>query len=126
MPYKKYYIVLVLFIILTLLSIYICHESLYDRLDLTAISDGENLIVAVPVAYSDTLKTGDTVVISNQNYHYTITSISDIEANLMQQINYQNFTIKINNQYPQNQILKITFYYNKEKIIKKVIKLVKE
>ena len=113
-------------LILTILSIYICQNSLYDRLDLVAISDGDNLIVAVPVTYSDTFKTGESIALGKETYHYSITSISEMQVDLTQQLNYQNFSIKIDKKYPQNQILKITLYYNKEKIIKKVIKLIKE
>ncbi len=125
-PYKNYFGLIIVVGLTIILTIYIATKSLYDRLDLLAVSNGQNLVLAVPIDYSDTLTKGAVLNINKTNYNYNIESVSELLYDEVRQINYQNFIITIDKKYPLNEIVKVTFYYNKEKIIQKVIKFVKE
>ncbi len=124
-PYHNHRSLLVIFAIIVFLSIYILNKDLYDKVDLSSVSDGNYLLVTVPVLYSDTLKEAQ-LKIDNEYESYIIIDISDLNYDEYSKTNYQIYTIGINKIYPENQIVKLSFYYNKEKIFKKVIKLIKE
>lgn len=126
MHYRNYFGFFVIVSLMIILTIYIFKCSLYEKIDLLAVSDGNNLIVSVPLEYSDTLAYEAILNINGENIDYEITSISELLYDETKQINYQNYFIKINKKYPLNEIVKVTFYYNKEKIFRKVIKFIKE
>ena len=125
-PYKNYFGLIIVVGLTIILTIYIATKSLYDRLDLLAVSNGRNLVLAVPIEYSDTLTKDAVLNINKTKYNYAIESVSELLYDEVRQINYQNFIITIDKKYPLNEIVKVTFYYNKERIIQKVIKFVKE
>ena len=126
MPYRNYFGFFIVIVLIFLLSIYIGSKSLYDRLDLVAVSDGNNLVVAFPTVYSDILNEDTILSINQKNYDYQILQISDLMYDDIRQINYQNYIFQISEKYPLNKIVNVTFYYNKEKIFRKVIKFIKE
>ena len=126
MPYRNYFGFFIVIALIFLLSIYIGSKSLYDRLDLVAVSDGNNLVVAFPTIYSDILNEDTILSINQKNYDYQILQISDLMYDDIRQINYQNYIFQISEKYPLNKIVNVTFYYNKEKIFRKVIKFIKE
>ncbi len=110
----------------TFLTIYICNHKLYDRLFLIAVSDGVNLNIDVPLTYSDTLHDGAILKINDKKYDYTIQNISEIKYDEIEKINYQTFTINIAKPSFVNEIIKVCFYYNQEKISQKIIQFIKE
>lgn len=126
MPYRNYFGFFIVIALIFLLSIYIGSKSLYDRLNLVAVSDGNNLVVAFPTVYSDILNEDTILSINQKNYDYQILQISDLMYDDIRQINYQNYIFQISEKYPLNKIVNVTFYYNKEKIFRKVIKFIKE
>ena len=126
MSYRNYFGFFIVIILISILSIYIGSKSLYDRLDLIAVSDGNNLVVAFPIVYSDILNQDTILSINQKNYDYQILQISDLMYDDVRQINYQNYIFQISEKYPLNKIVNVTFYYNKEKIFRKVIKFIKE
>ena len=126
MSYRNYFGFFIVIVLISILSIYIGSKSLYDRLDLVAVSDGNNLVVAFPIVYSDILNEDTMLSINQKNYDYQILQISDLMYDDIRQINYQNYIFQISKKYPLNKIVNVTFYYNKEKIFRKVIKFIKE
>ena len=124
--YKNYLALIIVIILTIILTVYISTKSLYEKIDLMAVSDGNNLVLAVPVEYSDILLKKAILNIDNQNCNYEIQLVSELLYDEVRQINYQNFVIATNKKYPLNAIVKVTFYYQKEKIIRKVINFIKE
>ncbi len=123
--YHNYTIIILLLLVLSGLTFYIFNQDLEDHLNLIAVSDGNNLLVQVPITYSDTIK-GAKLKIKNKDTFYTIAYISELKYDETAQINYQIYALETDNKYVENQIVNVSFYYNKEKIIKKVIRLIKE
>ena len=60
--------------------------------------------------------------VKNEEYSFKINSISNLLSENYQ--NYQIYTLKTNINLKENEVVKITFYYNKEKIIKKIFKII--
>ena len=60
--------------------------------------------------------------INNNEYSYKIDNISNLLNDNYQ--NYQVYTLKTNINLKENEVVQITFYYNKEKIIKKILKII--
>ena len=90
-PYKNYFGLIIVVGLTIILTIYIATKSLYDRLDLLAVSNGQNLVLAVPIDYSDTLTKGAVLNINKTNYNYNIESVSELLYDEVRQINYQNY-----------------------------------
>ena len=56
-------------------------------------------------------------------YKYQINNISELKIDEIRMINYQTYELVINATFKQNEIIKITIYYNKERIIDKLCRL---
>ncbi len=126
LSYRNHVSMVIIFLLIVALTVYLSSNSLWERLDLIGVSDGENLLVSVPVTNSDTFTKMPVLKINNKRISYTITSISELEYDATSQINYQIYTIQVNKKYPLNSVVNLYFYYDQEKIYKKVIKFIKE
>lgn len=123
--HHNYFCFFIIISIVIFLSIYICQKSIADYINLQAVSDGNNLLITVPISYSDTIRNA-ILKIKNIRMPYTITNISELQYDDTTKINYQIYTLNLNKKYQTNEIVKVTFYYNEEKIIKKLIRFIKE
>ena len=103
------YILLILSIILYSYDSYIYYGKYMD----------EYLYVSVPITNSDAVRNGILLQIDNKKYSFSIKEISDIYE--INNLNYQDYKLQIKERYQDNEVLKITFYTNKERIIKKII-----
>ena len=124
--YHNHLCALLIFVLLVILSWYIAKKDMYDKLDILAVSDGENLLLNIPVKYSDTLNESTIISIKNKRYSYKLNSISELLYDEVTKTNYQTFSISIEDKFPLNEIVNVRIYYNKEKIYLKVLKLIKE
>lgn len=80
------------------------------------------LLISVPIENSDAVINGEYVIINNKKYTYKVMEISELKVNSYQ--NYQDYKLWINTEFKQNEVLKITFYYDKEKIYKKIVDVI--
>ena len=80
------------------------------------------LIVSVPIENSDAVQKGEYLTIDGINYSYKIIKISELMVS--DYINYQEYYIRIDKNFRQNEVINITFYYNKQRIIKKIIEII--
>jgi hypothetical protein len=94
----------------------------YNVYNTKALFINNSIILNVELGNSDIINNSSYLKIDNKKYNYTIKSISDIKVDNF--INYQEFQIEVNNCFIENQVLDITFYYKKEKIIKKIIDII--
>lgn len=120
--YKNHFLIFVIWSIL-LLSIFLSITiKVYDSYTCYGIYQNENLYLNIPLSNSDNILKGKYLKINKVKYTYKINEISDLkyEGN----INYQTYQISINETFKENEIVKITFYSNKEIIMKKIIKLI--
>ncbi len=112
--------ILPVMIIITI--VLMCFIQSYDVSSFLYVYE-KRFIVTVPVEDSDYVINGDFVTVENHKYEYEISNISSVMNDGM--TNYQNITININGikEPINNQVGTISFYYNKEPIIKKILKV---
>ena len=95
-----------------------CH----DTYKIYGIYNENYIYINVPIDNSDTLANGDYIKINKNKYDYKINYISEMKV--VENINYQEYIISINECFRQNEVVDITFYYNEEKLIKKIYNVI--
>lgn len=116
--YKVKFIIMIIILIVILLFLFNFQVS--NTLKLKGIINNNEIILNLPVKYSDTLIDGKFIKINNTKYLYKITNISPIKIDEQNMINYQTIHLKINEKLYQNQIIDITMFFQKEKLINKI------
>jgi len=112
-------ILLIIFITLILLSVIFTYSSF----KILGIYNDDQIVISVPVENSDSVKNGTYLMIDNVKYDYRIIDISPIKE--MNYVNYQDYNLKINDvSLKENEVVEITFHYNKQRIIKKIIDII--
>lgn len=111
-------LLVIIFIILLLLIIIKGYSSF-----ITYASYTENyFIVPVKLKNSDIIKDSTMLKLDDKLYKFNIESVSELYVE--NYTNYQDYQISINKKYKNNEVKKITFYYKKERMIKKILKLI--
>lgn len=108
-----------IFIILINLSFFL---ETYSYFNTYGIYENGFIKVNILLENSDNITLSDKMKIKNEEYSFKINSISNLLNENYQ--NYQIYTLKTNINLKENEVVKITFYYNKEKIIKKIFKII--
>ena len=120
--YKVYNGFLVLIILGIILTVYLFNNEVYDVYNTFGYINNENLILNIPIEYSDTVVNGEYLMINDKKYNYEILNISEIlQSN---NINYQEVTLKFENQFLENMVLNTNIYHTKEKVFKKIKKII--
>lgn len=122
MPYKKHYIIIAIFVLLLSLIIVSCCINGYSVYNCYAISDGNHIFIDIPIDNSDAVKKGKYIKINKQKYNYKTINISELKNNGI--VNYQTYELEINQSFIKNEMLRTTFYYHSQKIIKKIVKII--
>ena len=94
----------------------------YDSFVTYASFNGISFIVPIKLENSDIISDADILKIDDKTYNFSILNISEIFNE--NYINYQNYEITIPAKFKNNEVKKITFYYKKERMIKKILKLI--
>ena len=120
--YKVYNGFLVLIILGIILTVYLFNNEVYDVYNTFGYINNENLILNIPIEYSDTVVNGEYLMINDKKYNYEILNISEIlQSN---NINYQEVTLKFENQFLENMVLNTNIYHTKEKVFTKIKKII--
>ncbi len=122
----KYKVKLILiFIIVSIIStvIYVLNLELYDTKETYGYIENGLLITRLDVNTPDTINTMKYVVIGSKKYKTTLDKVGTLSVDKDTLTNYQEISLKINSTLRENQVFKIIILYNKEKVIKKVKKL---
>lgn len=120
--YKVYNGFLVLIILGIILTVYLFNNEVYDVYNTFGYINNDNLILNIPIEYSDTVVNGEYLMINDKKYNYEILNISEIlQSN---NINYQEVTLKFENQFLENMVLNTNIYHTKEKVFTKIKKLI--
>lgn len=120
--YKNHIIIYLILIIIFILLIVSLNIDSYDEYKTYGVYKNKTLIVSIPVINSDNLLTGKYLQINNKKYNYEINKISDLYVE--NYINYEDFEINIEKSFLENEVVEITFYSNKEKMIKKIKRVI--
>ena len=105
-------------ILLFLLMVLKCYDSFVTYASFNGIS----FIVPIKLENSDIISDADILKIDDKTYNFSILNISEIFNE--NYINYQNYEITVPAKFKNNEVKKITFYYKKERMIKKILKLI--
>lgn len=122
----KYKVKLILiFIIVSIIStvIYVLNLELYDTKETYGYIENGLLITRLDVNTPNTINTMKYVVIGSKKYKTTLDKVGTLSVDKDTLTNYQEISLKINSALRENQVFKIIILYNKEKVIKKVKKL---
>lgn len=122
----KYKVKLILiFIIVSIIStvIYVLNLELYDTKETYGYIENGLLITRLDVNTPDTINTMKYVVIGSKKYKTTLDKVGTFSVDKDTLTNYQEISLKLNSTLRENQVFKIIILYNKEKVIKKVKKL---
>ena len=111
--------------LLTFLIIIGVQFSIYDVYTIVGVSTGDAILLNVPLEYSDTLNHGEYLKIGDNTYSFLILSIGELEFDWDQQVNYQTYSIKVDAKFLKNEVIKMTVYYDKEKIIENAFRFKK-
>ena len=118
-PYKYYLLIFIISGILLILLFLSFNLKVYSSFTVYGVFQKNSILIPVDLKNSDIIVKGKKIKIDNNVYQYKIEQISEIytkDAN-----NYQNYKIKTNLNLMENEAKKITFYYKKERLIKKII-----
>ena len=122
MKYKKSKALIFLLLSSTIIVIYLLNKNSLDVYNTYAYYTNNSLLLNIPIESSDTLNNMEYIKINDEKY-----IVKELEIGPMLQnnyINYQEVKFMINEEFEENQVLKISIYYNNEKIIKKVKKII--
>lgn len=94
----------------------------YDNLIVSGIYSEEIISINVLSDYSSIITRGEYIKIDDEKYEYQVLSVSEI---ISDGINYyQTIEIEVPKNYFDNEVLEINIFYDHEKIIKKIKKLI--
>ena len=99
------------FMIIVLLMLLI---DVYDKYDVLGIYDGKDVVLKINMDNSDGIKNSKYLKINNKKVNYQIENISNLKVE--NYINYYEVKIKTDLKFETNEVVKMTFYNNKEKI----------
>ncbi len=116
------------FFIITTMSLmiiitFILQLEVYSKRVIYAIAKDNLLYADIIIDNTDTINKGDYLRIDRQLYKYKITNISDLMVNESNYLNYQQYELYIGGVFKDNEVIKLTIYYNKQRIIHKIWQL---
>lgn len=120
--YKNNTLIIIFFGIVGILLFLLIFLQSYDNFVTYASFNGKNFIIPVKLENSDIISKAKILKIDDKTYNFSISSISKIFNE--NYINYQNYEITVPVKFKNNEVKKITFYYKKERMIKKILKLI--
>ena len=120
--YHVYQVFIILVGIALIVSLYALKIEVYDVYNTFGYINNDNLILNIPIEYSDTVVNGEYLMINDKKYNCEILNISEIlQSN---NINYQEVTLKFENQFLENMVLNTNIYHTKEKVFTKIKKII--
>lgn len=120
--YKNNVIIIIFVGIILIVMILLLFLKSYNSYVTYASFNGENFIVPIKLENSDIISEAKILKIDDKTYNFSISNISEIFNE--NYINYQNYEINVPLKLKNNEVKKITFYYKKERMIKKILKFI--
>ena len=120
--YHVYQVFIILVIIALIMSLYTLKIEVYDVYNTKGYIKNSNLIINIPIDYSDTIINGEYLVINDEKYNFEVKNISDVL--LSNNVNYQEVVLEIDSDIPENSIVDTMIYHDKEKVAAKIKELI--
>ena len=117
---KYYFLLLILLFIL--LFIFISNKKIMDVYQTIGYVKDNNILINIPIS-NTMLSSLDNVTIEDNKYYKNDLVVSDILLDEINLINYQEIEIGLNNDIDDNLVVPVTIYYNEEKVLTKIKKL---
>lgn len=120
--YHVYQVFIILVGIALIMSLYTLKIEVYDVYNTKGYIKNSNLIINIPIDYSDTIINGEYLVINDEKYNFEVKNISDVL--LSNNVNYQEVVLEIDSDIPENSIVDTMIYHDKEKVAAKIKELI--
>lgn len=120
---KNILLITISFIILSLI-IYTLNLSMFDTYETFAYYSKNSLVLKINIENPDTINYLEFIKIGKNLHKATLMDASDVEFDKENLVSYQTLYFKIDGIYEENQVFKIKILYNKEKVYKKIKKLI--
>ena len=120
--YKK---ILIIAIIIIIIFLCLLNVTFYDVYNTKGYITNNNLVLNIPYDYSDTIAKGKYLKINNTKYNLKIIAVNSPIADTNSNLTYQQIIISLDEilNYKDNTILNVSIYYNKEKLLDKIKRL---
>ena len=118
---KNYLVLMVLLLII--IFIIIGNNKITDVYKTLGYTNEKNIIINIPIN-NTMLSTLDKISIEDNYYYLDDLIISDILLDENNSINYQEIVINSKYDIKSNLLVPVTIYYNEEKVLEKIKKLV--
>ena len=122
-PYKPRQLLITMTIIIIICGLIIINIEIYDVYNTYAYYKEGNIVLNIPINYSDTILNGEYFKIDDEKSDLEVLYVSDILIDTDTLVNYQEVIVASSKNYPENLIINISIYYNKEKVLDKIKKL---
>ena len=122
-PYKPWKLLITMTIIIIICGLIIINIEIYDVYNTYAYYKEGNIVLNIPINYSDTILNGEYFKIDDEKSDLEVLYVSDILIDTDTLVNYQEVIIASSKNYPENLLINISIYYNKEKVLDKIKKL---
>lgn len=122
-PYKPWKLFITMTIIIIICGLIIINIEIYDVYNTYAYYKEGNIVLNIPINYSDTILNGEYFKIDDEKSDLEVLYVSDILIDTDTLVNYQEVIVASSKNYPENLIINISIYYNKEKVLDKIKKL---
>ena len=122
-PYKPWKLFITMTIIIIICGLIIINIEIYDVYNTYAYYKEGNIVLNIPINYSDTILNGEYFKIDAEKSDLEVLYVSDILIDTDTLVNYQEVIVASSKNYPENLIINISIYYNKEKVLDKIKKL---
>jgi len=123
---QKYsWLVILSFILLIIIvTATICIKT-YDTINYNGVAIDNQIMISVKSSDVHNLVNSDYLKIDDQKLEFSILSVGELQYDELLNINYQIVILSTSNNYLDNLSLNLTFYKNKQRIITKIINLLK-
>lgn len=121
--YKFKIFLLITIIFFIVICTYILNLEIYDTNITYGYKENGLIVAKISIDTPDILNSIDYIKIGDKKYKTLVNSIGEISLDKENLINYQKVYLKFNNDLKENQVFKLTIMYNKEKVYKKLKKM---
>ena len=122
-PYKTFKLIFVITFLLIVVLISILNIKVYDVYNTYAYYENGNIVLNIPITYSDTIINTEYFKITDKKYDFYVMAVSDVLLDSKTMVNYQEVIVSVSDVYPEKAVVKVSIYYNKEKVWEKIKKL---
>ena len=123
-PYKSFRVFLIIMAISIIVFISVLNIKVYDVYNTYAIYQNNHLILNIPINYSDTITNAEYFKIDDEKYEFEVLSVSEILVDTNAMINYQEVIVSYDKVMPENTIVNVSIYYDREKVLEKIKNLI--